>query len=48
MSKLKFDNFYQFFYIFDILITSHNKEEVEISREKILQYFIIYNIVKIA
>ena len=30
MSKLKVDNFYRFF-IFDILILSHNKEEVDIT-----------------
>ena len=33
MSKLKVDNFYQF-YIFDILIISHNKEGVDISMRK--------------
>ena len=33
MAKLKVDNFYQF-YIFDILITSHNKEGVDMSMRK--------------
>ena len=34
MSKLKVDNFYQFFSVFDILILSHNKEGVDISMRK--------------
>ena len=34
MSKLKVDNFYQFFNVFVILIISHNKEGVDISMRK--------------
>ena len=34
MSKLKVDNFYQFFNVFVILIISHNKEGIDISMRK--------------
>mgnify|MGYP004634130171 CR=1 FL=1 len=35
MSKLKVDNFYQFFNVFVILILSNNKEGVDISMRKV-------------
>ena len=34
MSKLKVDNFYQFFNVFVILILSHNKEGIDVSMRK--------------
>ena len=38
MSKLKVDNFYQFFNVFVILILSHNKEGVDISMKKVITF----------